>query len=1306
MLERDLVKSLVISLQRSLVPSSGFALSRLSSIIPAEMIATSFYQEDVATGLVPSWVGGGVNPKTASQASGPLQPSKLDNQRGVMFSTGTKHNLTWATENESYLLHRWWITIARSNVGALTAGQTANVFAANGNATSNTNRQPKVQFVNPNLMGSAIFDTASRNINVACTNDVEVWNVIVGYRRGFVHQAIVNGVAGTSQAFHSWLANNSGGTLSFFGDPTTNLNANVAIDCTIIGQGELTDDLIDKIVGWGMWRAGRPSDLPIGHPYRSAPPSGMANPTRYIHNAAAYAAWETDLLANRFVNRGLAAPAITGYSTVMFDDFVNPSVVSDSSAEGSNIWFAPTWLSGIGVFAGAQAVSASPSSYVHDAGATTMSLRLLYNSGWKTGAFASLTKNGQGRCWGKGIFEIKFKFRKNGVDGAIPAPRPGLFPAFWSYGAEHMFWITRNRLETDFWEYDGLDGSYINISQHVHVGNISFSDPGVVAPGPDRKIAGYPVSTATDPDFAGTIDIYDGNYHTYYMQIEDDYTYMVLDGEEIARCQTSAELAADKYILVDLAYDPAMGAAAINTADTYDMVIDYIKVQQKETQLAAVSAAFSARAAISGIARDGQTLSVTSNTTGSQIHYRWYRDGVPIVGAITNTYLLATADIGHKVRCYVQNLSLDTKPFSWTVESATVGIALPAAVIEGIPTIGQALWATGTAPYQWYRSGVAITSATSQGYLLVTADDGANITCIDASGLSSNTIVGTWVRYLQNGNAAILDIDRQNDRYWHNGTFYNRANFQALAWVPDNITSLISTTAWTSAGVPFPGFSASAGAFIGTATLTDANVDLNIVTFSDNTTTNFIQSQLRFQNVPAVGRLQVTTGNVSQAVPQSGAWLSDVQSTQAVGWNNNDCWFLGPQNGVTFDNTTPNGIPTVDRMRLGSNATGSQVATGSIERVTYFAGDVPLHDIQMLLGLDVITLDYGLGENDPVDAKDVFGDGFPAILNNDGTGTVRLYRQQQRNVFTKTFPSTATDLIEVEGICWLDYAGTGNHIIMLSDQNPGKIYSLTPNTPGAYTGAYTRSAAIRSDRPWIQDLRAITFPGDDRESLVYTWESNTNAAGGINKMRWDGAAWVDTQLVQHDGAFGISYKRFANGDLLFNARASHNPGAESGVFRMTLAGVETTIVADSSDWKMCSIGDFFGNGNEDVLAHIEIPGTHTDFFLFDSANAWAKTTVSVGKTVRYGTQNAGFKVNGREAVVVAGDTPAPYVEIWAWNGAAWALYRSLTGTYGAASFWKSDDPPAKMNIFRQSPGQDLVWGESLGQKLVAVRLIP
>ncbi|MER8503650.1 MULTISPECIES: hypothetical protein [unclassified Mesorhizobium] len=629
-----------------------------------EMIVKSWFQEDLAEGEVSSWQSGGVKPVAAVQAEPSLRPTKLPNSGGVLFKKDTKQALTWPVDKDAPYLHRWWLVIARCNSAVNADANNVSVLCVNGAEGGSVHRQPRVCFrPSAGAFVSQIDDGKIKSEEGQCSTDFGDWNVMVGYRRGFVMQAVLNGVKTAGQTIYA-LGPNRMKSQSFMGDVNNPMRADVAIDCVIIGQSELNDSQIDKLMGWGMWRVGRQSALPDDHPYRQSPPSAVDandNPARYAFDTQAWASWAAVGKRTNQAHRGQAAPDIGGYTTVFFDDFETNTIVDDLTGAQSSGWFAPTHLTNIGGDAKAQRISKTPSSYIHDADSHTLSLRLVHNKVWRTGAFSSVNNNGQGRWWGKGIFEIRAKFPK------LSAPRPGFFPAFWAYGKEHLFWRTRNRLETDFWEYGGKDGTWINISQHVHKPALAYLDPQIAAADVRRKIAGYPIDQANG--FPNAIDIYDGEFHTWYAQIEDDYTFFVIDGYEVARCATTPELAAQKYIMVNLGFRSGKGGILPDPSETYDMVIDYIRVRQKESDLAKVPAGFGQLPELSGSASIGSTLSVQPNVPASLLEYLWYRDGIPIIGETGAKYKINASDAGHRIRCQVRALSLLDQPEAWTAEA-------------------------------------------------------------------------------------------------------------------------------------------------------------------------------------------------------------------------------------------------------------------------------------------------------------------------------------------------------------------------------------------------------------------------------------------------------------------------------------------------------------------------------------------------------------------------------------------------------------------------------------------------------------
>ena len=139
------------------------------------------------------------------------------------------------------------------------------------------------------------------------------------------------------------------------GDVVKPLSADMAIDCVILGQSELNDSQIDKLIGWAMWRAGAQTALPADHPYKKAAPTlddldQNDEPTRYVHDLSAWNAWAATNSGAKFVNRGRSAPPVGNeYKTVFFDDFAENTIVDDLSGPKGSVWYAPTHNTAWGV---------------------------------------------------------------------------------------------------------------------------------------------------------------------------------------------------------------------------------------------------------------------------------------------------------------------------------------------------------------------------------------------------------------------------------------------------------------------------------------------------------------------------------------------------------------------------------------------------------------------------------------------------------------------------------------------------------------------------------------------------------------------------------------------------------------------------------------------------------------------------------------------------------------------------------------------------------------------------------------------
>ena len=172
--------------------------------------------------------------------------------------------------------------------------------------------------------------------------------------------------------------------------------------------------------------------------------------------------------------------------------------------------------------------------------------------------------NGHGNTWKYGYFEFRARVSKgNGFAS---------WPAFWVKSVNEFFRLTESRLELDLYEGynsdpDGHHQAYHNwpalrlvegrLSEHRSVGN-------------------YTGLTASKWDEA--VDLFDNEYHTYGMMIDETWVKFYFDDQELARFPTPVEAKQEVFILVDLALLPHQADKA---EGVYELTLDYIRVFQK-----------------------------------------------------------------------------------------------------------------------------------------------------------------------------------------------------------------------------------------------------------------------------------------------------------------------------------------------------------------------------------------------------------------------------------------------------------------------------------------------------------------------------------------------------------------------------------------------------------------------------------------------------------------------------------------------------------------------------------------------------
>jgi hypothetical protein len=143
---------------------------------------------------------------------------------------------------------------------------------------------------------------------------------------------------------------------------------------------------------------------------------------------------------------------------------------------------------------------------------------------------------------------------------------------------------------------------------------------------------------------------------------------------------------------------------------------------------------------VTGTAKAGYTLTANKGTwvPTPATTFQWKRNGVPIDGATSSTYVLKTLDRGSYITVTVTGTKSGYSTTSRTSANKfipKVFTTAPAPTITGTARAGYTLTAhrgtwvptPTTITYQWYRNGVKITGATKYTYKLTSLDRGKKI---------------------------------------------------------------------------------------------------------------------------------------------------------------------------------------------------------------------------------------------------------------------------------------------------------------------------------------------------------------------------------------------------------------------------------------------------------------------------------------------------------------------------------------------------------------------------------------------------
>ena len=668
---------------KDLITKSDKKIPWSINIFP-EWIMTAYLQDDLQLGKVSLHSPRGNLKRDATQTKTELSPEKISDKGGLEFSANSGKHLQMPGVRNARWDYRWLIFNFRIDKNSGTATET--ILVDINKKRGSKNSSPKIWFSKVNGLNIQYIGNKTDGIDkrlMVSSNiiaDGKTWNsVICGIRQGVMY-ASVNGVALSTeekQADRFSTSMISSGnivkTFSYIGDSKNKENMAWALDSLVFGITEPSEAMVRKLSGWAAHRLGTQKLLPKDHPYKNERPVLDAEdfPHRYVHNNEKWLEWRKTLTKSTTrVNAGGSRIPPKNFERVFYDDFRSKRL-SDSTTGDGDLWTAPGFNTAVGASLPLLTPQQKPDVYPYDP-ATKKQTVSLAKSGdrWKASALYSINDMGQGYTWeGPKVFRIRCMFPK------IPQKEltGGLFPAFWSYGTEWIYWRTSNRIECDWFEFDGKNGGWLNgIATHYHephVKNIFTLNNDKY----DRaKVYGGDLKESKSK-VPGGIYMWDGEYHTWEFIVEEDMTYINISKEDKDGNETWYELCRAKtaptYLeRMDIQVNYALhGKNGYPKSERQDFVIDYIEVMQKTQQLENVPSPFSARPELTGSLTTGSVIECNPNLKGiTDIRYYWFADGYPLTYGTSNKYTITEADSGKEIRCMVKAAGALDMPEAWS----------------------------------------------------------------------------------------------------------------------------------------------------------------------------------------------------------------------------------------------------------------------------------------------------------------------------------------------------------------------------------------------------------------------------------------------------------------------------------------------------------------------------------------------------------------------------------------------------------------------------------------------------------------
>jgi hypothetical protein len=648
---------------------------------------------------------------------------------------------------------------------------------------------------------------------------------------------------------------------------------------------------------------------------------------------------------------------------------------------------------------------------------------------------------------------------------------------------------------------------------------------------------------------------------------------------------------------------------------------------------------------ITGTVGEDQTLTATSTLADGDglgvLSYQWRRDGINVVGATAQTYLLGDADVGAVMSVVVNYTDLQGTaegPFLGGPTSPVVNIndvPTGSVTIAGTATEDQTLTASNTLTdgdglgvigYQWRRGGVPIVGATAQTYLLGDADVGAAIT-VTASYTDGQ---GTAEAVTSAATAAVANVnDVPTGSVTIAGTATEDQTLTANNTLADGDGLGVLAHQWRRNGV------AIVGATNSTYVLGDADVGATITVTASYTDGNGTAESVTSAATAAVANVNdVPTGGISITGTVREDQTLTATSTLADG------------DGL--------GVLSYQWRRDGINIVGATAQT-------YLLGDA---DVGAVMSVVVNYTDLQGTAEGPF----LGGPTIPVVNVNDvPTGSVTIAgTATEDQTLTASNTLADGDGLGVIGYQWnrggVPIVGATAQTYLLGDADVGAAITVTASytdghgTAEAVTSAATAAVANVNDVP----TGDVTISGTATEDQILT-ASNTLADGdGLGAI---GYQWNRGGVAIGGATAGIYVLGDADVGAAITVTASYTDG-QGTVEAVT--SVATAAVANINDAPAGGVA-IAGTATEDqtltainTLADgdglgalnyqwrrdgVAIGGATSSTYVLGDPDVGAAMSVSVSYTDAHGTAEGPFMAGPTTEVLNVNDLPTGTVTI-------------------------------------------------------------